>query len=257
MSDRELVRRALEAQRHAEAREAEYRRAAEQIAHDVLNPLSAARISVQTVLRRLDGPDYDMLARAERSLGRAEQIVNGVMDFARANSPLVGPLETTDLGRVVEDVIETLVQQASAADEVLIIEHLDPVEVSCNEGLICSAVSNLLRNAINYTSESVERRIAIRVVDGGAIGRFEVEDTGPGISDELADHIFDPYVRGATARAKPGLGLGLATVRRVIEAHGGRVGVHSAVGQGSCFWFELPKHPGVGGGDGQFQRSRR
>lgn len=258
MSEEVELRRALDAQRDAEARAAEYRRAAEQIAHDVLNPLSAARISVQTVLRRAAGADHDLLARAERSLGRAEQIVNGIMDFARANSPLVGPLETTDLGRVVEDVIETLVPQASAADEILVVEHLDSVEVSCNEGLICSAVSNLLRNAINYTSESAERRISIRVVDAGEIGRFEVEDTGPGIADELADHIFDPYVRGTTARSKPGLGLGLATVRRVIEAHGGRVGVHSAVGHGSCFWFELPKQPALDGGGGdQFQRSRR
>jgi signal transduction histidine kinase len=245
MSDRGEVLRALEAQERAEAREAEYRRAAEQIAHDVLNPLSAARISVQTVLRRLAGAEHEMLARAERSLGRAEQIVNGIMEFARANSPLAAPLATADLARVVEDVIATMVPQASAADELLVVEKLDAVELSCNEGLICSAVSNLLRNAINYTSESAERRIAVRVVDGGDTGRFEVEDTGPGISDELAGHIFDPYVRGAEARAKPGLGLGLATVRRVIEAHGGRVGVTSAVGQGSCFWFEVPKRPAL------------
>lgn len=257
MSDQGALRRALEAQRRAEAREAEYRRAAEQIAHDVLNPLSAARVSVQTVLRRSAAPERELLARAERSLGRVEQIVNGIMDFARANLPLAGPLQTTDLGRVVEDVIETLVPQASAADELLVVEQLDTVEVSCNEGLICSAVANLLRNAISYTSDSEERRIAVRVVDGGAIGRFEVEDTGPGISDELADHIFDPYVRGTASRSKPGLGLGLATVRRVIEAHGGRVGVHSAVGQGSCFWFEVPKQPSPGGDGDQFQRSRR
>ncbi|HEX8951751.1 MAG TPA: HAMP domain-containing sensor histidine kinase, partial [Polyangia bacterium] len=244
----------LEARRHAEAREAEYRRAAEQIAHDVLNPLSAARISVQAILRHSDGTDYQILARAERSLGRAEQIVNGIMDFARANAPLSDSLAPTDLSRVVEDVIEALVPQASAADEQLVVEHLDPVEVSCNEGLICSAVSNLLRNAINYTSDSEERRISIRVVDAGESGRFEVEDTGPGIAHELTDHIFDPYVRGA-AHKKPGLGLGLATVRRVIEAHGGRVGVQSAVGHGSCFWFEVPKQPA--GAVAQFQRSRR
>ncbi len=255
VAQRRALRRALESARHAAAREAEYRRAAEQIAHDVLNPLSAARISVQAVLRHVDGIDGATLARGERSLGRAEQIVNGIMEFARANAPLVGSLAPTDLSRVVEDVIETLVPQASAADEQLVVEHLDPVEVSCNEGLICSAVSNLLRNAINYTSECPERRISIRVVDGGETGRFEVEDTGPGIAHELTDLIFDPYVRGETAHRKPGLGLGLATVRRVIEAHGGRVGVQSAVGQGSRFWFEVPKRPT--GASGQFQRSRR
>lgn len=235
----EARRAAEDAGQHA----AEYRRAAEQIAHDVLNPLSAARLSLQSVRRHVVGGDADTLARCERSLVRAEQIVNGVMEFARANAPLADSLQPTDLSRVVEDVIEALVPQASAADEQLVVEHLDPVEVSCNEGLICSAVANLLRNAISYTSDSDERRISIRVVDRGESGRFEVEDTGPGIADELADHIFDPYVRGTSAQKKPGLGLGLATVRRVIEAHGGRVGVQSAVGHGSCFWFEVPKRP--------------
>ncbi len=241
LAQRRSLRRARDACREAQAREAQSRSVAEQIAHDLLNPISAARLSVHTVLRRLRGADRETLARGERGLRRAEQIISGIMEFARAGASLSGPLETSDLSRVVADVLAGLVAQAAAADEQLVVEHLDPVELSCNEGLISSAVSNLLRNAINYTSQSDQRRISIRVVDAGESGRFEVEDTGPGISDDLASHIFDPYVRGDGAHARPGLGLGLATVRRVIEAHGGRVGLQSTVGQGSCFWFEVPK----------------
>jgi signal transduction histidine kinase len=71
------------------------------------------------------------------------------------------------------------------------------------------------------------------------MARLEVQDSGPGIPDEMRMKIFDPYVRAAQSGI-PGLGLGLATVRRLAEAHGGAVGVDSRPGQGSLFWIELP-----------------
>lgn len=75
---------------------------------------------------------------------------------------------------------------------------------------------------------------------------MEVEDSGPGISPELVGDIFQPYVRGPT-NVKEGLGLGLATVKRLCETHGGRVGVRSVVGRGSIFWVELPRLKDDGG----------
>jgi signal transduction histidine kinase len=69
--------------------------------------------------------------------------------------------------------------------------------------------------------------------------RFEVEDTGPGLPPAFLPRAFDPYVRGA-GTAEPGLGLGLATVRRLVEGHRGRYGVQSRLGTGALFWFELP-----------------
>jgi signal transduction histidine kinase len=69
--------------------------------------------------------------------------------------------------------------------------------------------------------------------------RFEVDDTGPGIPVEEQAAVFEPYVRGKGAHVA-GLGLGLATVRRLVEANGGRVGVASQPGRGARFWFTLP-----------------
>ncbi len=70
----------------------------------------------------------------------------------------------------------------------------------------------------------------------------EGQDTGPGIPSELGPRVFSPYVRG-TGSGRPGIGLGLATVKRMAEAHGGTVGVQTALGCGSVFWFELPPAP--------------
>jgi signal transduction histidine kinase len=81
----------------------------------------------------------------------------------------------------------------------------------------------------------------LRVADAEDRCRVSVEDTGPGIPPNKKSILFEPYVRGSAN--EPGIGLGLATVKRLAEAHGGRVGVESALGSGSTFWFELPKAP--------------
>ena len=70
--------------------------------------------------------------------------------------------------------------------------------------------------------------------------RIEVEDSGPGIPPALYETIFDPHVRGRTD-GKPGIGLGLATVKRITESHGGAVGFRSRLDVGSTFWVELPR----------------
>ena len=114
-----------------------------------------------------------------------------------------------------------------------------PCWVKASPGVLTSALSNLVRNAVKYMGDAPERRIEVRVFAQGAMTRFEVADTGPGIPANLLDSIFEPYVRANPAAAK-GIGLGLATVKRVVVTHGGRVGVQSALGAGSLFWFELP-----------------
>ena len=74
---------------------------------------------------------------------------------------------------------------------------------------------------------------------------FEVEDSGPGVPEDLGDRIFEPYVRGKeTAAKKSGIGLGLATVKRLVLAHGGQVGVRRSSSGGALFWFELPRAEG-------------
>src|SRR5262249_38707357 len=95
-------------------------------------------------------------------------------------------------------------------------------------------------NAIKYMGDAPVRRVRVDVHEGARSVRIEVSDTGPGVPFALRSHLFDPYVRGADSNV-PGLGLGLATVRRLAEAHGGGTGMEPARGGGSVFWFELPK----------------
>jgi two-component system sensor histidine kinase HydH len=79
-----------------------------------------------------------------------------------------------------------------------------------------------------------------RRCNGACTSRIEVEDTGPGILSEIEATLFEPFVRGPHENVN-GTGLGLATVKRLVESHRGRVGVQSQLGVGTLFWAELPR----------------
>jgi len=99
-------------------------------------------------------------------------------------------------------------------------------------------VTNLLSNAVKYAPGTP---VSVRVRAGAAQAVLEVEDGGSGIPPELRPRVFDPFERGATARALGGLGLGLFIVRQIVDAHGGEVRVEDAPGGGARFVVVLPR----------------
>ena len=101
---------------------------------------------------------------------------------------------------------------------------------------------NLLSNAIKFTNEGGRITVTARLDDGGRLARIAVTDTGIGISPEDQKKLFQEFVQlDATAsRRYEGTGLGLALSRRLVEQHRGAMGVESAAGRGSTFWFTLP-----------------
>jgi signal transduction histidine kinase len=141
---------------------------------------------------------------------------------------------------VVEGVVEELRTPASERGIIITVAPpAAPVTVRCASGVLSSLLSNLLRNAIKHMGNSPRRQVDLRIEQRYDRIRFEVQDTGPGLPPELVHQAFDPYVRGRGTQ-EPGLGLGLATVRRLVEGHEGRYGVMSKPGEGALFWFELP-----------------
>jgi signal transduction histidine kinase len=122
--------------------------------------------------------------------------------------------------------------------------------VACSPGVLLSLIGNLLRNAIKYLGDSADRQITLRVKQHRGRVLFEVEDTGPGIPAHLTRTVFQPYIRGPNIGV-PGIGLGLATVKRLVESHDGVVGLKPASKGGCIFWFELqesfPPEPSLDG----------
>jgi signal transduction histidine kinase len=109
-------------------------------------------------------------------------------------------------------------------------------------GVLLSVLGNLLRNGLKYLGNAEVREVALRVRQRRGRVLFEVEDTGPGIPESLGMRIFEPYIRGPNTGA-PGIGLGLATVKRLVESHGGSLGVRAGSRGGALFWVELDEAP--------------
>lgn len=222
------------------------------VAHDIRNPIGAAVLSIGSLQRRTMGDEKSQrfATRALSSLARASGILDGLLDFALAAarpSPEASALPAAAIREVMEDFTTAAAEQHIE----LRCAPLPEVALRCHPSILEVLVSNLVRNAIKYMGDGPDRRIVVRARDLGDAVRFEVEDTGVGVPESLHEAIFKPFVRGPV-QDQQGVGLGLATVRRICDAHGGRAGVDPVAGRGSLFWFELPKaKPEAASGNGR------
>jgi signal transduction histidine kinase len=225
------------------ARASELEAFAGRVAHDLRNPLSAVALRVLAVSRRagLDPKVRDDLDKVARQVDRMNNVIDGLLEFARAGARPARDA-CVELGDVLEETVADVRPAAAAAGATIVVEAFSPTRVACTPGALTSVLSNLLGNAVKYIGDGPDpaRRIAVRVRDGRGAVRIEVEDNGPGLPPGSEQRVFEPFLR-VNQSNRPGIGLGLATVKKIVEAYEGRVGVDSRSGRGSTFWFELPK----------------
>ncbi len=223
----------------SEQRAQELQYFAECVAHDIASPMMAAVIALDRVGRVApDETTQRVVARGRSGLDRATQIVRDILSFARSGAH-PDPKDRTEASHILEQIVDETRIQAAAAHVDLYLKEAPHCEVACNPGILASITENLVRNAIKYTSGSAPAQVEIRATADARMLHLEVEDTGPGILPGSEDQIFEAYVRGAN-QYQPGLGIGLATVKKLALAHRGRVGVRAAQDRGSIFWVELP-----------------
>lgn len=232
-----LYHRALVEQRRlAEARASELDHFAARVAHDLKAPLASVVLGT-TVAAEYPSETRRALEKVLRTSRLMGNMIDALLDIARVNPERAA---CTSVASVVEVLVDEVRPAATAAEATV---QLDPVPpsamVACSAGLLASVLSNLLQNAVKYIRGAPnERRVHVRVIERANCVCIEVKDTGPGVPPELASHIFERYVRGSDST---GLGLGLATVKHLVESVGGRLGVDSSADKGSCFWVELPR----------------
>ncbi len=208
------------------------------VAHDVVSPLGAVAIGLSFLAQSTDAQGRTYIERSQRALLRVQQLVDGLLTFARSGAR-PDPRVSCASDLVVNSVIADSSDAARAANIELIVESNEALKVRCSLGALTSIVQNLVWNAIKYMGNQSTRRIILRARQFGTMARLEVEDTGPGIPVDIQPAVFEAFVRGPH-EVVGGTGLGLATVKRLVEAHGGSVGLESNVGVGSLFWVELP-----------------
>ncbi len=228
-----------------EERASELEQFAARVSHDLFNPLWTATVALELAGASTTEPRLSAAIRAgHRGLVRARGVGDAMLAFARAGAR-PSPGETAQVRAVLEEVVEDLKLVADENDVELVLEAAPRTPVRCSAGLLTSAVTNLVANAIKYMGDSPNRHVTVRAVERGERVRVEVEDTGPGIPPEIQGHLFEPFFRGGVA-GKPGVGLGLATVQRIVMSHDGSIEVNSDPGRGSRFAFELPVVPAPG-----------
>jgi signal transduction histidine kinase len=241
LADLERSRRALDASMSTlERANRDLDAFAGRIAHDLRNilaplPLNAARLRRGADSRELVEACADKVERVAR---RADGLIEALLAFARAGQP-PDTGAAASVRRAVTEAVEDASELRALVGADVAVEIDDDPEVGCGDSLLYTVVANLLTNALKFVEGRPRRQVRIRARPFGSLCELSVEDTGPGIPAGAQGRIFEPFYRAPGAKGG-GTGIGLATVQRIVEAHGGLIAVQSSSDGGACFLIRLP-----------------
>jgi len=213
------------------------------IAHELRTPLGILQGHLEALMDGVLPLDLEQIAQIHDEVRHLARLVEDLRLLTMAEAgQLRLDREPVDLRRLIEETADGIALQASEKGirlEVRLPGELPPVPA--DPVRIRQVLMNLLTNAVRYTHAGGE--IIVEARDLGHAVQVSVRDTGVGIAPEDLPHIFDRFYRAGKSRTRSdgGSGLGLAIVKHLVEAHGGRVGVESAPGQGAHFFFTLPR----------------
>jgi PAS domain S-box-containing protein len=215
------------------------------LSHELRTPLNAVLGWTRMLRRGAVSPDRtpSILETIERNASAQMQLVEELLDLsAMAAGGLRLSITRVNLKEVISGAVETVRPAAEAktlALSVTVSDRLD--EIAGDPARLRQVLWNLLANAVKFTPAG--GAIDVRVADGPSDVEIIVTDSGPGIPPDFLPHVFEPFRQGddSATRTVGGLGLGLAIVRHIVEAHGGVVTAHSdGDGRGATFVVRLP-----------------
>jgi signal transduction histidine kinase len=223
------------------------------VSHDLKNPLGAIKGFAQMLQRVVGRADMDEatarklvdgLAQIDSAATRMDRLLNDQLDLARlqAGQPIELQRQPTDLAALARQVAAEY-QRTTAQHRLWVVVPEEGVHGEWDAQRIERSLSNLVSNAVKYSPGGGEVEIAVEREEDEAGGHWavcRVTDHGLGIPEQDLPRIFDWYTRAGNVAAISGTGIGLASVRQVVEQHGGAVAVHSREGEGSTFIIRLP-----------------
>lgn len=212
------------------------------VAHDIRSPLNAIMLRSQALLSgscgELDDRAVSSIRKICKNVESSVTLINDFLEFARLESPsYTMNRETLDLASVLRGVVDDLMPLVEAANHRLTVSAPDRALVVGDRARLAQVLMNLLGNAVKYTPPGGAISATLRCDEG--VVEVAVKDNGPGIDASLVPTLTDRYVRGKSAAAKHGTGLGLMIVRQILEAHGSELSIKSKPAAGSTFSFRL------------------
>jgi signal transduction histidine kinase len=214
------------------------------VAHELKNPLSIIRESMSLILDefggKISGKQREILEIGKRSTNRLIRLVSNLLDLSQiAAGKMKLKEEEIHLDILVEEVLK--IYEREISKKKLVLKKEIPLNIGSIIGdrdKLTEVLINLLNNAIKYTPEG--GNIVVKMNEIEREIRFEIADTGPGISEDHIDEVFDKFFR-ITSEQQEGTGLGLPIAKNIVELHKGKLWVESEVGKGSKFVFTLPR----------------
>jgi light-regulated signal transduction histidine kinase (bacteriophytochrome) len=211
------------------------------ISHDLRTPLRGiagyARILEEDYAAKLDGPGHSILQRVQVTARRMGELIEDMLNLSRVSRAELR-LETVDLAALARVTVD----QLRAADPRRSVHFEIPaaLNVRGDRALLAVVMANLVGNAWKFTGKRASARIEVGVTAAAGGPAYFVRDDGAGFDMQYAGNLFKQFHRLHDEREFPGNGIGLATVQRVVERHGGRVWADAVAGKGACFYFTLP-----------------
>lgn len=214
------------------------------IVHDMRNPLQVI-LSATQILEMFNEPPMNERSQVKikdilRQTKLLASMVNSLLDVSRLESGLL-PLDKKvyDLVLLGKEAVEEI-EPLAAKVKIIFAEPGYESFVECDHDIIKRVVVNLLTNAIKFSADGDKIHIAFSRDDSFA--RLMIADSGPGIAPEYHENIFEKFWQVDNNKLKKmhSSGLGLTFCKLAIEAHGGNIGVESALGKGAKFWFQIP-----------------
>jgi two-component system CheB/CheR fusion protein len=218
--------------------------------HELKTPLTTLMVTAQMLKKLYDtepGSPFipDLLQTTTSSLKKLEALIN---DLLRVGAIKDGYMKVSITSFKFADLLEECFEYFNLMGHKQFTIHGNRDNILyADRKKIELVMMNLVNNAIKYAPASEE--VGIHIEEAGALVKITVTDYGPGIPEENLPFIFERYYRGGkhANRHVAGLGIGLYISREIIRAHGGDMGVHSQLGDGSSFWFTLPAKSTIGG----------
>jgi signal transduction histidine kinase len=209
-----------------------------QVSHELRTPLTAILANAEMLASEPPVAESEDLAWMVEGVARAAHRMNAMIEqmltYARqGGEPSLG---VTDLGSVFEAALEDLAPVVAEKQAVVKVEGLP--RLAADRDQLYAVALNLLGNALKFSRPDASPRVDVRAERLGPVWRVTVTDNGIGVAPERREAMFVLFAR-ADKRVE-GNGLGLAAAKRVVDAHGGRIGMDEAEGGGTTVWFELP-----------------
>jgi len=212
--------------------------------HELRSPLSRLRAELEVTLRRTRDPvEYQEALRS--CLGEVERLgslTEGLLTLARleAGDAPEAPLLSIPLRRVIADVVTRLEPEARRRDVALVVDAAGDPAIRMAPAAAGLVIANVLDNAVKFSPSGSQVRIHLAAHEGSAV--VDVSDCGPGVLPEEVPRLFERFYRGSAAKGPdaPGVGLGLAICRVLVEAQGGGISIASTPGAGATVRVRLP-----------------